>query len=61
MDHVEGVKIIVNVHRQCCFASIIVNVVNVERKSMNIQGRGIDGHRQWVSSINPPFLIGRGY
>lgn len=60
MDHVEGVKIIVNVHRQCCFASIIVNGVNMEPKSMNLKGESVDDHRQCASSINPPFLIGRG-
>jgi len=46
MGLVERLKIIVNVHRQCCFASIIVNIVNVWRKSMILQGMSVDGDRQ---------------
>jgi hypothetical protein len=52
MDDDHPLKIIVNVHRQCGFASIIVNIVNTWRKSMNLQGGGIDGDRQSPSSIN---------
>ena len=52
MDHDHPLKIIVNVHRQCCFASSIVKIVSVAPKSMNIQGMGIDDHRQSSASIN---------
>lgn len=56
MDHDYPLKITVNTHRQCCSASIIVNTVNVMRKSMNLQGMSVDDHRQSLSSINVPPL-----
>lgn len=59
MDGLEPLKITVNMDRQCCFASIIVNTVNVWRKSMIRKGRNIDDDRQSLSSINvPPFIRG---
>lgn len=58
MDHDHSLKMTVNVHRQCCFPSIIVNTVKTCRKSMNLKGSGIDGHRQSLSSINVPPLRG---
>lgn len=60
MDHDFLSKMTVNIHRQHGFASTCVNIVNTRRKSMNLQGDGIDGHRQSLSLNNIPPLIEGG-
>lgn len=57
MDNDFLSKMTVNIHRQHGFASTCVNTVNAWRKPLNLQGDGVDGHRQSLSSINVPPLI----
>ena len=57
MDNHFLSKMTVNIHRQHGFASTYVNTVNAWHKSMNLQGAGVYGHRQPLSSINVPPLI----
>lgn len=61
MDHDPSLKMTINVHHQCCFASIIINTINTWRKYMILQGMSIDHHHQCRSSINVPPLIEGDY